>query len=137
MAREAKYEELIGLWREASLVGSMAATLEWEQQTTLPAKGAEYRAKQLAYLAGLHHDLATRPRIGELLTELESSPDESDSESVAAVNVREIRWGYDRSTKLPKELVEALARHARWHSRSGGRRVRSETLLAFRRGWRR
>jgi carboxypeptidase Taq len=109
MTSEEKYAELIGLWREASLVSSMAATLEWEQQTTLPAKGAEYRAKQLAYLAGLHHDLATRPRIGELLGELESSVEVSDAESVAAVNVREIRWGYDRSTKLPKELVEALA----------------------------
>ena len=33
-----------------------------------------------------------------------------DQESAAAVNVREIRRSYDRAVKLPKELVEELAR---------------------------
>jgi carboxypeptidase Taq len=104
-----RYSELVRHTQEAALVQSSAATLEWEQQTTLPSRGGEYRAKQLAYLAGLHHDLATRPRIGELLAELEGSAGQMDPASVEAVNIREIRHQYQRSTKLPKTLVEALA----------------------------
>lgn len=103
------YAELLGLWQEAGLVASSAAVLEWEQQTTLPVRAGEYRAKQLAYLAGLHHEKATRPRIGELLSMLESSGGLGEPTSVPAVNVREIRRSFDQKTKLPASLVESLA----------------------------
>jgi carboxypeptidase Taq len=109
MNRMDAYAALLSLWREAHLIASSAATLEWEQQTTLPTRASEYRAQQIAYLAGLHHEKSTDPRVGDLLHQLESSPVEGDPLSVEAVNVREIRRAYDRQTKLPKSLVEALA----------------------------
>jgi carboxypeptidase Taq len=64
----------------------------------------------MALLAGLHHEKATDPRIGALLEELEHSELVRDPESPAAVNVREIRRIYDRQTRLPRTLVEELAR---------------------------
>ena len=57
------------------------------------------------------HEMLTAPEIGELLRRgrrLRVGP--RRRVDAAAVNVREIRRGYDRAVKLPKELVEELAR---------------------------
>lgn len=61
-------------------------------------------------LAGLHHERATDPRIGDLLALVEGSSLVTDPESGAAVNIRELRRSYDRRVRLPKTLVEELAR---------------------------
>ena len=58
---------------------------------------------------GLHHERATDPRIGELL-ESRGLGNRRDPESAEAANVRELRRGYDRRTRLPRTLVEELAR---------------------------
>lgn len=64
----------------------------------------------MALVAGLVHDRATDPRIGELLNEVESSAFIAEPESAEAVNVRELRRDFDRETRLPRRLVEELAR---------------------------
>jgi carboxypeptidase Taq len=64
----------------------------------------------MALLAGLHHDRATDPRVGELLEAVESSDLVADPESPESANLREWRRGFDRVTKLPRSLVEELAR---------------------------
>lgn len=107
---EATYQELLSLLRGAAVLGSCASVLGWDEQTYLPPAGAEHRADQLALLAGLTHERATSPRIGELLTELEQSGSLGEATSVMAVNVREARHSYDRATKLPRALVEELSR---------------------------
>lgn len=76
----------------------------------MPDRGAELRAQQMAQLAKMAHEMATAPRIGELLEACESDPRFSeDPVSAAAVNIREIRRDYDRKTKLPAALVEEEA----------------------------
>jgi carboxypeptidase Taq len=60
----------------------------------------------------LEHARATDPRLGDLLAAVEGSPLVADPESAEAVNVRETRRAYDRQTRLPRELVEELARAA-------------------------
>ena len=64
----------------------------------------------MALVAGLVHDRATDPRIGELLSEVESSSLVADAESVESVNTRELRRDFDRATRLPRRLVEEMAR---------------------------
>ena len=113
------YKELITRSREQSLLGSCAALLGWDEQTHMPPGGAENRSAQLALLAGLQHARATDPRIGGLLGELEASGQFTDPVSPEAVNLREMRRGYDRLVKLPQALVEELARvtskaHLEW-----------------------
>src|SRR5262249_7368410 len=61
-------------------------------------------------LAGLQHERATDPKVGELLAIIESSDLVAQPDSPAAVNVREIRRTYDRRVRLPRTLVEELAR---------------------------
>ncbi|HYL79244.1 MAG TPA: carboxypeptidase M32, partial [Candidatus Acidoferrum sp.] len=82
----------------------------WDHQTYIPPKGAAHRAEQLTLLAGLSHEKSTHPLIGELLAEAESGDLARQEGSPAAVNLREIRRTYDRARKLPRSLVEELAR---------------------------
>ncbi len=104
------YEELIARIKDVSLLRTTAAILHWDQETYMPAGGVEHRAKQLAQVAGLAHERFTDPRLGELLDECEAdSALTSDPHSDAGANLREIRRGYDRATKLPLSLVTEMA----------------------------
>src|SRR5215212_9157041 len=110
MAVQAAYDELVRRSREASLLASCSALLGWDEQTYMPRGGVEHRGNQMALLAGLHHEKATDPRNGELLGALEGSGLVADPDSPAAVNVRELRRTYDRRVRLPRTLVEEIAR---------------------------
>jgi carboxypeptidase Taq len=110
MRVEEAYQELKTRSRRRAVLGSCAALLSWDEQTYMPRGGSEHRADQLALLAGLHHEQATDPRIGELIAQIDGTELVADPESAEAVNVREWRRDFERATKLPRELVEALAR---------------------------
>lgn len=119
MNAQAAYDELIRRSRELSTLASCSSLLGWDEQTYMPVGGAEHRAGQLALLAGLHHERATDPKLGGLLAEVEGSGLIADPISVPAVNVRELRRSYNRLTRLPRTLVEELARstsrgHQEW-----------------------
>jgi carboxypeptidase Taq len=104
------YDELVGRAREQSLLGSCSAVLSWDEQTYMPEGGAGHRGGQMALLAGLYHERATDPRVGELLSFVEDSPLAAAPVSATAVNVRELRRAFNRKVLLPKALVEELAR---------------------------
>jgi carboxypeptidase Taq len=105
----AAYAELIRRARETSLLASCSAVLSWDEQTYMPRGGAGHRAAQMALLAGIQHERATDPRMGELLGAVESSGLVAEPLSAEAVNVRELRRSYDRRVRLPRRLVEELA----------------------------
>jgi carboxypeptidase Taq len=109
MQPEQAYKELVDELRELGLFSSVSAVLAWDERTQMPAKGADHRAAQSAAMAKLVHERFTSKRIGELLATVEASPLVRDRDSDAAVNVRETRRAYDRATKLPTALVEALS----------------------------
>jgi carboxypeptidase Taq len=110
MQPQAAYEELIRLAREEATLASCVDVLEWDEETCLPRSGVAHRSEQLGLLAGLLHERGTDPRVGELLELLEASELVADPESPTAVNVRELRRGYDRERRLPRRLVEESAR---------------------------
>lgn len=99
------YSELVQRSREREILSSCSALLGWDEQTYMPRGGVEHRARQLAMLAGMIHERATDPRIGELLASVEAAPANDDS----AANAREWRRDYEHATKLPRALVEELA----------------------------
>lgn len=110
MNPEQAYAELIGLSRERTVLSSCSSILQWDAEICMPRGGVNHRGEQLALLAGLAHDRATDPRLGDLLRDVEASSLVGDQESVESVNVRELRRDYDRETRLPRRLVEELAR---------------------------
>lgn len=103
------YVKLCALSREASMLGSVDALLQWDQETYMPPGAAEARAEQLALMSALVHERRTSPRIGDLLAACESDSSlKADAE--AAANLREFRRDFDRLTKIPQDLVAELAR---------------------------
>ena len=110
MTAEAAYAELIRRTKEAAVLGSCAAVLGWDERTYMPHDGSAFRGDQMALLARLTHEMSTDPKVGECLASVESTSLAADAETPVAINVREIRRAYDRAVKLPKDLVEELAR---------------------------
>src|SRR6516162_7050369 len=110
MNAQTAYDELVRRARDEALLASCAELLGWDELTYLPRAGAAYRGRQMALLAGLLHERATDPRAGELLATVAGSDLVRDPLAQAAVNVREWRRLYDRLTRLPRRLVEELAR---------------------------
>ncbi len=108
-ASQSAYDQLIAHIKQTALLGSCAHLLGWDEQTYLPPQGGELRANQMSLLAGLVHERATDPRVGEWLGEIEQSGRFAGMTPEAA-NVRETRRTYDRATRLPRRLVEELSR---------------------------
>jgi carboxypeptidase Taq len=110
MRADKAYDELIGRVRGEGLLTTVEALLEWDEETYMPPGGVGNRSEQLALLAGLLHERGTDPRIGELLAEVEGSDLLADPAAAVAVNVRVLRREYDRSVRMPRRLVEEVAR---------------------------
>lgn len=110
MTPQATYDELVKRCKEIALLGSCGSVLYWDQHTYMPTAGTPLRAEQMGLIAGMTHEMFTDPKINELLSELEQSDLVKDAESAEAANIRELRYMYDKLTKLPKELVEEITK---------------------------
>ncbi|MGA2498338.1 MAG: carboxypeptidase M32, partial [Tepidisphaeraceae bacterium] len=106
---QALYTELVGKLQEVQTLESTSSLLSWDQETYMPPRGVELRARQLSMLATMGHAAFTDPRIGELLGELAASDLVCEPYGDVAAVVRETRRSYDRARKLPPELVKEMA----------------------------
>ena len=88
-------------------IGAAASVLNWDQSCYMPSKGARARGEQLATLSSLGHRLFTAAEIGDLLAVLESQREHLAPGDVALV--RETRYDYDRSTRLPEDFVRRFS----------------------------
>jgi carboxypeptidase Taq len=104
-AAASPYTELTALAREVHLLDSTAELLGWDQETMMPNGGVEHRARQLALLARLSHERTSSVRLGELLAACADSP----LDPASRADVRELQRVHDRRTRLPAELVGAIA----------------------------
>ena len=95
--------------RQTALLQSTMALLEWDQHTKMPNGAAKWRSDQIAALAEQIHDRRTETQLGDWLTEADAA-DLSSHDPETAVNIRQLKNDYERQTKLPGQLVVALAR---------------------------
>ncbi len=109
MPADDTYDQFIADRKRTALLSSCGHLLGWDRETYMPRGGNQHRADQLSLLAGLTHEWATSPRVGEQLAELSES-DPGDPDGPRAVNIREARREYNRATRLPQRLVEELSR---------------------------
>jgi carboxypeptidase Taq len=86
-------------------LGRMSALLSWDQQTLMPRRGAEGRARAVATLRVIRHRQLTDPRLGELLDEARAA----DLDEHRAAMVRNLAHDRDRAVRLPDDLVRRLA----------------------------
>jgi carboxypeptidase Taq len=108
-AAGSSYDRLLARVREARLLASTAALLEWDQETLMPRNGVDHRARQISQLARMVHELTVSPEKGALLAACEEDPELTRPELESAANLREIRRDHDRATKIPAALVAELA----------------------------
>lgn len=73
----------------------------------MPAGAAEARANQISALAGVIHERITDRVLGECLNEL--STQRNDFGAIEWRNIEEARKEYDLMTKVPGQLVQAIA----------------------------
>ena len=89
--------------------------LGWDQETIMPAKGAEARGEILAWLASQRHEKLIDPNFGKVIAELENQ----ETDEFLSANVKEMRRKYDEAVKIPTEFVAEFTK------------ARSEALIAW------
>ena len=107
---DAGITELLDYMHEIEDLKALGSLAEWDQNTEMPEGAGEVRGYQLATLQGALHDRWTTQRLGTLLNELSAIINRSDFTVADRGLVREAQRNYDRATKLPRKLVEELAR---------------------------
>jgi len=104
------YQAVCDHVRQTALLGSIETLLGWDERTMLPSAGAEHRAEQMTLLSGMIHRRWTDPQLGDWLAELADSPLAADEHGDTGATIRRIRRRHERLIKLPRTLVEELAR---------------------------
>jgi len=91
-------------------VAKSAALLAWDQQTIMPAEGADVRAHQLATLGKLAHELFIDDEVGKLLEGLRPYEESLDPDSDDASLIRVARRDFEKATRVPPELSAEINR---------------------------
>ncbi|MEM3597256.1 MAG: carboxypeptidase M32 [Candidatus Bathyarchaeia archaeon] len=109
-ALDSNYKRLMEKVRDLFILQSAEYILHWDTETMMPPKAIELRSQQLALLSTIEHKMSTDPEIGKLLEEIMRSPHYDALDDVQKRNVYLIKKQYDEQTKLPTELVAAIAK---------------------------
>lgn len=109
-SKDAGIAELLDYMHEIEDLRALSNLAEWDQNTEMPEGAAEVRGYQMAALQGILHERWTTQQLGSLLSKLGDVINRSDYTDADRGLVREAQRNYDRATKLPRKLVEEMAR---------------------------
>jgi carboxypeptidase Taq len=82
-----------------------SAVIEWDQQTYMPAGGAEARARQHSTLSQLAHEHFVSQQFADALEQAESAAAALDPQSEDALLIRRIKREAEKSRRVPTEWV--------------------------------
>jgi carboxypeptidase Taq len=82
------------------------AVLQWDQETYMPAQGAEFRAQQMATLSEIAHELFTRESFKNILQDLNAC---NDLDDLQKKNVALSWYDYTQQQKLSGDFVRELS----------------------------
>jgi carboxypeptidase Taq len=103
-----EYPKLLEAMSELADLAHAQALMGWDQETNMPPKGAQMRARSLGTLAGIYHDRLTAQSLVALVEDLK----QADLVGDEAANVRELDREQARARKIPRELVVELSETA-------------------------
>ena len=114
-------------------LGHIAALLEWDQETYMPAGAVNERAMQSAMVVGLHHEKIVDEKWGELFAELgyESNLAPRGLGDTDAAFLRESYKRWKKQTRVPRDLVENLARETSLAQAAWAGARKSDNFTAF------
>jgi carboxypeptidase Taq len=101
------YQELERRHARIAAIGDALGILGWDTQTIMPEGANDGRAEQTATLSVIAHELATDPRMADLLAEAEA---DTSLDAWQRANLREMRRHHIQSTAIPADLVEATSK---------------------------
>ena len=101
------YQELERRHARIAAIGDALGILGWDTQTIMPEGANDIRAEQTATLSVIAHELATDPRMADLLAEAES---DTSLDAWQRANLREMRRHHIQATAIPADLVEATSK---------------------------
>jgi carboxypeptidase Taq len=99
------FKPVFEMSRDLYALRSAVGVLSWDQETYMPPKGGEGRARALASLARVMHQRFSDPRLAEALAAAEAAPLTEDERVV----VRELKRDRDKAVKLPEALAAEIA----------------------------
>jgi carboxypeptidase Taq len=102
--------ELLELAQQVEDLKALGNLAEWDLNTQLPDGAGEIRGTQMATLQGILHERQTNPRLGALARDLSDAVKGAEYTDADRALVRETQRMVDHATKLPRKLVEELAR---------------------------
>jgi carboxypeptidase Taq len=100
------YENYREHMRRVADVRAALALMQWDQETYLPVKGAEFRARQVATLSEMAHELVTANKLGDLLEALENAGDLNETEKK---NISLTREDFVKQKKYPPAFVRKMS----------------------------
>lgn len=107
---EEKLQLLKNRMAEISDLSGAMALLGWDQQTYMPAGGAEDRGDILGTLSALVHKMATDEENGRMLEDLKPFAAQLDPDSDDARLIKVTARAYEKNAKVPTEHVAEFAR---------------------------
>lgn len=100
------YDDLMAYERDTQALGQIAGRLGWDQETVMPRGATAQRAQEFAAIESVLHARRVDPRLGDWLDQI----DDATLDATAQANMRHIRRGYARNTKIPAALAAELAK---------------------------
>jgi carboxypeptidase Taq len=129
------YDALRAHVEEIQNVNRAGGLLGWDQQVNMPPGGAGIRARQMATLARIGHEMLTGAETARLLDAAEAETAALPYDSDEASMVRVIRQDYIENTKLPSSYVAEVAQvtgeaHEVWvHARASSHFATFQPML--------
>ena len=111
MDMDKAYDALLKDIKEYIVLSQIEYILDWDFETYMPPKGVEQRSEELAMMATLRHERIANPKIGELIQVIKTDPNYSSLSEEKKREIALIERKYNRQSKIPKELVEKIAKH--------------------------
>ena len=99
-----KYQQYQQTFQKVADLEGAQSILGWDKEVNMPPAGEATRARQLATLAGISHDLVTTKELGDLLVEL--SEDGADLSKEERRNIKLSLKEYRKQAKYSREFVE-------------------------------
>ncbi len=107
-----KFDELKSRLHEITDLRLASAVLNWDQETMMPEGGVRARANQISTLRRLAHQKFTSEEMGALLEDLKPAAAQMPYDSFEASLVR-VTWDdFEKSVRVPAELVAEMSRAA-------------------------
>ncbi len=105
MIKQKKYDEFTKLMAKVADLSAAGSVLAWDQETYMPKKGGEFRARQIAILQTMAHELFVSDETGKLI-KAAMTEDLSEDQKV---NLLMVQKDYEKKKKYPIAFVEEMA----------------------------